>query len=164
MIKHINIVLGGFFMANEVEPKLIDPLFQALQKERFVTIATIDYETGGPNVSAISWIYAPSEERIYFAVDNRSRIVQNIKHNPLVVVNVIANESTYSINGKANIKVERIEGIPLKLALVEIAITEVRDVMFYGSKISVEPKYEKTYDAQAAAKLDHQVMTALRNA
>ncbi|WP_027408272.1 pyridoxamine 5'-phosphate oxidase family protein [Anoxybacteroides tepidamans] len=151
-------------MANAVEQKLIEPLFQALQKERFVTLATIDHETGGPNVSAISWIYAPSEDRLYFAVDNRSRIVQNIQKNPLVVVNIIANESTYSISGKANIKAEKMEGVPLKLALVEIAISEVRDVMFYGSKISVEPKYEKTYDAQAAAKLDNQVMTALKNA
>lgn len=66
-------------MANEVEQKLIEPLFQALQKERFVTVATIDHETGGPNVSAISWVYAPSEDRLYFAVDNRSRIVQNIQ-------------------------------------------------------------------------------------
>ncbi|MBB5323826.1 flavin reductase (DIM6/NTAB) family NADH-FMN oxidoreductase RutF [Anoxybacillus tepidamans] len=151
-------------MANEVEQKLIEPLFQALQKERFVMVATIDHETGGPNVSAISWVYAPSQDRLYFAVDNRSRIVQNIQKNSLVVITLIANESTYSISGNAHVKIEKMEGVPLKLALVEIAITEVRDVMFYGSKISVEPKYEKTYDAQAAAKLDNQVMTALRNA
>ncbi|AEH48731.1 pyridoxamine 5'-phosphate oxidase family protein [Parageobacillus thermoglucosidasius] len=151
-------------MPNRVEPALTEPLFQALQKERFVTIATIDHETGGPNVSAISWIYAPSEEHIYFAVDNRSRIAQNIRNNPSVVVNIIANESVYSISGKAHIKAEKIEGIPLKLALVDVAINEVRDVMFYGSKIIQEPKYEKMYDAQAAAKLDNQVMAALRNA
>jgi flavin reductase (DIM6/NTAB) family NADH-FMN oxidoreductase RutF len=151
-----------FYMANQVEPKLIQPLFEALQKERFVTLATIDFETGGPNVSAISWVYAPDEKRILFAVDNRSRIVKNINNNPLVVMNLIANESTYSIAGKATVKIEKMEGVPLKLALVEILIDEVRDVMFYGSKISVEPKYEKTYDAQAAAKLDKQVMDALK--
>jgi flavin reductase (DIM6/NTAB) family NADH-FMN oxidoreductase RutF len=151
-------------MANQVEPKLIQPLYEALQKERFVTLATIDYETGGPNISAISWVYASDEDRILFAVDNRSRIVKNIKNNPLVVMNLIANESTYSIAGKASVIIEKMEGVPLKLALVEILIDEVRDVMFYGSKISVEPKYEKTYDAQAAAKLDKQVMDALKNA
>jgi flavin reductase (DIM6/NTAB) family NADH-FMN oxidoreductase RutF len=151
-------------MANQVEPKLIHPLYEALQKERFVTLATIDYETGGPNISAISWVYASDEDRILFAVDNRSRIVKNIKNNPLVVMNLIANESTYSIAGKASVIIEKMEGVPLKLALVEILIDEVRDVMFYGSKISVEPKYEKTYDAQAAAKLDKQVMDALKNA
>ena len=65
-------------MANQVEPKLIKPLYDELQKERFVTLATVDYETGGPNVSAISWVLAKDESTIYFAVDNRSRILANL--------------------------------------------------------------------------------------
>ncbi|MFS1518226.1 pyridoxamine 5'-phosphate oxidase family protein [Bacillus sp. SCS-151] len=149
-------------MANQVEPKLIEPLFLALQKERFVTIATVDHENGGPIVSAISWVFAPDEQRIYFAVDNRSRMLENMSQNSLVVMNVIANESTYAITGHASVKENKIEGIPLKLARVEIQISEVRDVMFYGSKIIKEPKYEKTYDEKAAAKLDKQVMDALK--
>lgn len=151
-------------MANKVETSLIEPLFQSLQKERFVTVATIDYETGAPNVSAISWVYAPDEKRIYFAVDNRSRIVENIRNHPAIVITLIANESTYSIIGNAHIKVEKMEEVPLKLALVEINITEVRDVMFYGSKISVEPAYVKTYDEKAAARLDQQVLDAMKKA
>ena len=151
-------------MANQVEAVLTDELFQILQKERFVTIATVDFETKGPNVSAISWVLAPTKDKIYFAVDNRSRIIQNINQNSLVVLNIIGNESTYSISGAANVKVEKMDEVPLKLALVEIQIKEVRDVMFYGSKISVEPQYEKTYDKEAAEKLDNQVMTAMKKA
>lgn len=151
-------------MANQVEPKLIKPLFDGLQKERFVTLATVDHETGGPNVSAISWILAKDEQTIYFAVDNRSRIIENIKSNDKAVINLIANESTYSISGTASVKQDRLEGVPLKLALVEISINEVRDVMFYGSKIVAEPQYDKTYDKDAAARLDNQVMEAMRKA
>lgn len=151
-------------MPNQVEPKLIKPLMEELQKERFVTLATIDFETGSPNVSAISWVLAKDEETIYFAVDNRSRIVQNINHNSNVVINLIANESTYSISGSAGVKQEKLNDVPLKLALVEIKINEVRDVMFYGSKITAEPQYDKTYDKDAAARLDKQVMDAMRNA
>lgn len=151
-------------MPNQVEPKLIKPLFDELQKERFVTIATVDFESGAPNVSAISWILAKDEETIYFAVDNRSRIIQNINQNTNTVINLIANESTYSISGTASIKQEKLNDVPLKLALVEIKISEVRDVMFYGSKITVEPQYDKTYDKDAAARLDKQVMDAMRNA
>ncbi len=151
-------------MANRVEPILIKPLFDELQKERFVTLATVDFETGGPNVSAISWIYARDERTIIFAVDNRSRIIQNIQENNQVVVNIIANESTYSISGEASLVSEKIEGIPLKLALVSIKVQEVRDVMFYGSKIIVEPKYDKTYDLEAAERLDRQVMEAMKKA
>ena len=151
-------------MANQVEPKLIKPLFDELQKERFVTLATVDYETGGPNVSSISWVLAKDEQTLYFAVDNRSRIIQNIKSNDKAVINVIANESTYSISGTSSVKQEKLEEVPLKLALVEIKISEVRDVMFYGSKIVVEPQYDKTYDKDAAARLDKQVMDAMRKA
>ncbi len=151
-------------MANLVEPVLTDELFQLLQKERFVTLATVDFETKGPNVSAISWIYAPSKTTVCFAVDNRSRIIANIQGNPKIAINVIGNESTYSICGEAYISEEKLEGVPLKLALIKVHIHEVRDVMFYGSKISVEPNYEKTYDKEAADKLDNQVMTAIRKA
>ncbi|WP_423409914.1 pyridoxamine 5'-phosphate oxidase family protein [Heyndrickxia sp. MSNUG] len=151
-------------MANQVEPKLIKALFDELQKERFVTLATVDHETGGPNVSAISWVLAKDEQTIYFAVDNRSRIIENIKSNDKAVINLIANESTYSISGEASVKQEKLEDVPLKLALVEINIREVRDVMFYGSKIVAEPQYDKTYDKDAAARLDKQVMDAMRKA
>ncbi|TWE08972.1 pyridoxamine 5'-phosphate oxidase [Neobacillus bataviensis] len=151
-------------MANQVEPKLIKPLFDELQKERFVTLATVDYETGGPNVSAISWVLAKNEGIIYFAVDNRSRILENINNNKNVVINLIANESTYSIQGEASVKEERLPEVPLKLALVEVTINEVRDVMFYGSKIVTEVQYDKTYDKKAAERLDNQVMDAMRKA
>lgn len=151
-------------MANQVEQKLTKPLFDELQKERFVTIATVDFETGGPNVSAISWVFAKDESTIYFAVDNRSRIVQNINKNEFVVINLIANESTYSIQGKAAVKQEKLNDVPLKLALIQINISEVRDVMFYGSKIVTEPQYDKTYDKEAAARLDKQVMDAMKKA
>ncbi len=151
-------------MANQVEPTLTTSLFENLQKERFVTIATIDHETAGPSLSAISWVFAPNQESVRFAVDNRSRIVQNILKNPLIVLNLIANESTFAIYGEASIKIEKLEEVPLKLSLIEISVKEVRDVMFYGSRISVPPKYEKTYDAEAAAKLDRQVMNAIKKA
>ncbi|GIN61379.1 hypothetical protein J27TS8_13720 [Robertmurraya siralis] len=151
-------------MANQVEPILITPLLDELKKERFVTIATVDYETGGPNVNAISWIFAKDEKTIFFAVDNRSRIVQNIQENNQVVLNVIVNESTYSISGEATLEAELMENVPLKLALVKINVLEVRDVMFYGSKIIVEPQYDKTYDQEAAMRLDRQVMDEMKRA
>lgn len=151
-------------MVNQVEPKLLQPLVDFLQTERIVLLSTIDYETGAPNVSAISWVYAKNAQTILFSVDNRSRIVKNIKHNPKIVISLMANESIYSISGDAQIIQERMENIPLKLALIKLDIHEVRDVMFYGSKITVLPRYDKTYDLNAAKKLDNQVMEAMKKA
>lgn len=149
-------------MANKIETDLIDPIYDSLQKEHFVTVATIDHETGSPNVNAISWIYAPDRKRIFFSIDLRSKIVENIYKHPAIVINIIVNESIYSISGNAHIKEEKIEDVPLRLTLIELIILEVRDVMFYGSKIASEPYYEKTYDEKAAAKLDTQVLTAMK--
>ena len=80
------------------------------------------------------------------------------------MVNLIANESTYSIGGKAPYHQEKLSGVPLKLTLLQLVINEVRDVMFYGSKISTEPAYEKTYDKTAADRLDRQVIEAMKKA
>jgi uncharacterized pyridoxamine 5'-phosphate oxidase family protein len=151
-------------MANQVEQQLTEELMPFLRKERYATIATVDFETNGPNVNAISWVYAPDHKTVYFAVDNRSRIVQNINHNPHVVLTTIANGTTYSISGMAHIKAEKLEGTPLKLGLIAIDVEAVRDVMFYGSKISADISYEKTYDQNAAEKLDRQVMDAMKKA
>jgi len=151
-------------MANQVEEQLTDELVTLLQRERYATIATVDFEADGPNVNAISWVYAHDHKTIYFAVDNRSRIVRNIMNNGKVVLTTIANGTTYSISGDAYVKAEKLEGTPLKLALIEIKIDAVRDVMFYGSKISADVFYEKTYDQEAAEKLDRQVMDAMKKA
>ncbi|NEU29510.1 hypothetical protein GN156_01740 [bacterium LRH843] len=149
-------------MANQVEQCLTEDLFLLLQQARYATIATVDYENNIPNVNAISWVFAPDVNVIRIAVHNRSRILKNIKSNYGVVLTLIADGSTYSITGTAETIVERIDDVPLKLAMVEMNVTEVRDIMFYGGKLRYEPLYENTYDIEAAAKLDRQVMNALK--
>ncbi|SDY77745.1 Pyridoxamine 5'-phosphate oxidase [Evansella caseinilytica] len=149
-------------MANQVEDRLTEELLPLLKQEHFVTLSTIDYEHGGPNVNAISWLYAVDEKAIRFSVDNRSRIIENIKKQSRAALTLIGAGSTYSISGRALILEEQMKDVPLKLALVELTVEEVRDVMFYGSRITAEPKYEKTYDREAAEKLDNQVMTAIK--
>lgn len=149
-------------MAETVSNEITNELLPLLQKERFATLATVDFETGAPNVSAVSWAYATDPSVVRLAVDNRSRIIENVTKNKSVVLNVIGAGSCYSIAGEVDIAVQKLDGVPIKLARLDIHVKEVRDVMFYGSRISVEPEYEKTYDLEAAAKLDKQVMDALK--
>ncbi|MBM7692413.1 general stress protein 26 [Peribacillus deserti] len=149
-------------MANRVESQLTEILFQSLQKERFVILSTVDFETGGPNVNALSWVLAKDVQTIYFAVDNRSRIIENINKHKKTVLTLLVDESTFSVSGDAFIKMQKMDDVPLKLALIQMTINEVRDVMFYGSKIVTEPEYDKTYDKKAAERLDHQIMEAMR--
>lgn len=149
-------------MAETVATSLSEDLFQLLQQERFVTLGTIDHETRGPSLGSVSWVVAITHQAIRIAIDNRSRILANLQKEPKVVLHLIGGGSSYEISGRASTLAQRMEEVPLKLAKVELAIESVRDIMFYGSCISVEPEYEKTYDKHAAAKLDQQVMAALR--
>lgn len=151
-------------MANRIETNLIEPLLKTLQKEKFVLLSTVDHEDNGPTVSAISWVYAKDKNTVLFAVESRSRMIANIEHNPLVTMSVISNETTYSISGECSIFSRQLEDVPLKLVLVSLNVTTVRDVMFYGSKITIEPEYMKTYDHEAAQKLDTAVMNAMKKA
>ncbi|WP_046175166.1 pyridoxamine 5'-phosphate oxidase family protein [Domibacillus indicus] len=149
-------------MANRNESYLLPDLFEALQTERLSFFSTVDAETGAPFMNAISWVYAPTDQILRIAVDSRSKIIDNIHKNPLVSLAVFASGSTFTISGSAKVISSRLDDVPLKASVIELAIKEVRDVMFYGSKIAVEPVYEQTYDLQAAEKLDRQIMAALR--
>lgn len=148
-------------MSEAISQSLSEDLFSLLQKERFVTLATIDHESKSPVLHSLSWIYATTPQLIRFAVNNRSRMLANIEHNPQVALHLIGAGSSYAIYGQAAVRTRRMEGVPIKLALVEMAIQSVHDVMFYGSRIRVEPQYEKTYAQTAAEQLDQQVMAAL---
>ncbi|MFK3959444.1 pyridoxamine 5'-phosphate oxidase family protein [Guptibacillus hwajinpoensis] len=149
-------------MPNKVDQTLTNDLLTLLKREQYALLSTIDHETTGPNISAISWLFAVNRETIVFAVDQKSRIVTNIQTNDHVSITLIGNESTYAITGRASLAEERMQDVPLKLTMFKLQIKEVRDVMFYGAKMSVEPVYEKTYDPEAAAKLDRSVMAQLK--
>jgi hypothetical protein len=102
--------------------------------------------------------------RVRFAVDARSRLNANIRANPHVTLTLIGEGSVHAINGHAALVTEKLEEVPFALCCIEVAVDTVRDAMFYGARISVEPEYEKTYDKRAAAKLDGQVFAALKKA
>ncbi|GGG10417.1 pyridoxamine 5'-phosphate oxidase family protein [Paenibacillus abyssi] len=143
---------------------LSEALFNQLQKETFVLLHTTDAEHGSPTSSAISWIYAATPTTLRFAVDGRSRLVANMSANPDVCVTVFSSGTVQAVYGPAKVISDSLEGVPFKLVCLEIEITNIRDAMFYGARLSVTPEYEKTYDKRAAEKLDGQVFEAMKKA
>lgn len=149
-------------MADNVTTELSQELLNFLQGEKLILLHTTDHETGVPNVAAISWALAIEPKLIRVAIDPRSRVVANINKDPRVSLVTIGPESTYSISGTAKAGAENLEGVALKMIKVDVTVDEVRDIMFYGAKLSAEPEYVKTYDAKLAEKYDSEVYTALR--
>ncbi|MDF2669198.1 MAG: hypothetical protein K0R67_1504 [Paenibacillus sp.] len=143
---------------------LTEQLLNHFSEEKLALLSTIDAETGVPSQNAISWVQAVSSGKIRFALDQRSRIVTNVKSNPLATITVFAGGSVHAISGRVSVVVDALEGVPFKLACMDLNIDAVRDVMFYGSRISAQPEYEKTYDKRAADKLDGQVFDAMSKA
>ncbi|WLD94824.1 pyridoxamine 5'-phosphate oxidase family protein [Alkalihalobacillus sp. AL-G] len=141
----------------ELSPELVD----FFKGEKLVNLATVDAESGAPNVNAISWVKSADEKRIRFSVTNNSRIVENIKNNPAVVLNVIGLETVFSIQGKAEILEDTMEGVNLKLSKIEVTVEAVFESMFWGAKITQDPEYVKTYNLEKAKELDNQVYAAL---
>lgn len=148
----------------EIVHELSEPIYSRFQKEKFVLLNTVDAETDGPSSKAISWIYAVNPRLLRFAVDQHSRIIDNIKRNPRAAITLFASGSVYTISGKASIVREVMEEVPINLSCIELNIDMVKDAMFDGARISVEPEYEKTYDKRAAEKLDNQVLAAMKKA
>jgi hypothetical protein len=151
-------------MAKTIMTELPEPLLRKLKKEQYVLFATVDQETGAPQVNAVSWIYAADAKTIRIAVGHRSRMIANVKAQPQVTITLIGPETTHAIMGRAQVTHEPLEGVTIKLVCIEVAVEAVRDVMFYGARITQEPIYDKTYDREAADKLDRQVMSALQQA
>lgn len=143
---------------------LTEQLISLLQQEKLVILGTVDAETGSPNVNAISWVYAVNPNTVRFAVDARSRIVGNLRRTPQASLTLIGGGTVHAIYGRAKLVADALEEVPFKLACFDIEIDAVRDAMFYGARISVEPEYEKTYDKRAAEKLDGQVFAAMKKA
>mgnify|MGYP000870665843 CR=1 FL=1 len=148
----------------EVVTQLSPEMMSHLSSEKLVMLTTIDAESGGPVTNAISWVYAPDERTVRFAVDARSRIAGNVRANPKVNVATFVDGTVRTVCGAAKIVQEKMEGVPFALVCIDIEVEAVRDAMFYGAKITVEPEYEKTYDKRAAEKLDNQVFHAMKKA
>jgi uncharacterized pyridoxamine 5'-phosphate oxidase family protein len=150
-------------MANKqaVPTTLTEQQMALINEETLILLSTVDAETQTPTVNAISWVKAPSEDKIRFSVTNSSRIVANVKANPRVTLCVIGLETVYSIVGTCTILEEKMEGVAMPLAKIEVAISAIYESMFWGAKISQEPKFEKTYDLAKAKALDEQVYAAM---
>ncbi|MFC3745482.1 pyridoxamine 5'-phosphate oxidase family protein [Paenibacillus sp. GCM10012306] len=149
---------------SEAVAQLNESLLSMLQSETFVLLNTVDAETSGPTSTAISWIYAVSPSVLRIAVDHRSRLVNNMKVNPMVTITVFGESTVYAINGRAAVRQDRLDDVPFNICCFDVEIEAVRNALFYGAKLDSAPRYVKVYDQRAAEKLDGQVFAAMQKA
>lgn len=141
---------------------LAEDMISLLQGKSLVTMQLYDSNEKKVISSALSWLYAMDAHTIRFAIDSKSYLLSLIEQDPSITLNVIGLESVYSISGEAQIIVKQMEGLTLKLAFVEIQVQEVRDINFYGCKITNPPQFIKTYKQELIDQLDKEVALAVK--
>lgn len=121
---------------SEAVAQLNETLLSMLQSETFVLLNTVDAETGGPTSTAISWLYAVSPSTVRLAIDHRSRLVNNMKVNPLITITVFGEGTVYAINGSAAVRQDPLEDVPFKMCCFDVEIQAVRNALFTARSLT----------------------------
>jgi hypothetical protein len=151
---------GYEYMGKPVE-ELSQDMVSLIQGSTIVLLNVVHKESEKVYTTALSWVYAVNEKTIRFAIDAKSEYVKILENDPNLVLNFIGLESVYSVVGKAAVKIRQTEGTTLKLAILEVDVQEVRDIIFYGGKIVTEPSFIKTYNDELVKKLDQEVKNVI---
>ncbi|MGE5675866.1 MAG: pyridoxamine 5'-phosphate oxidase family protein [Mycobacterium leprae] len=152
-------------MAREVkqaETVLSDELVAFLQGPRLVLVTTMDAETGWPTNNLITWVLAVDNHTLRLASDAGGRIMANIKADQKILLTCMAYGACHCISGVGRPASDALPEVQPKMACVEVSVRTVRDVTFWGGRITAEPQYDVNYDQALKEKMDNAVFTAMR--
>lgn len=134
-----------------------------LQGPQLVLVTTLDEESKWPTNNLITWVVAKDPSTLRLAADAKGRVITNIRADERVLLTVMTGGACHTIEGTARVVAEQLEGPSLKLGCAEVSVKTIRDVTFYGGRITAEPQYEVTYDPSLKEKLDSIVFEAMRS-
>ena len=146
----------------EAMARMSDELVQHLQGPQPVLVTTLDAETNWPTNNLITWVRAIDGDTLRLVADATGRVIENIRADGRVLLTVMATGACHCIAGDATVTATQIEGPSLKLGMAEVKVRNVRDVMFWGGKLTAGPTYDVTYGQTTKEKLDRQVFDAMR--
>jgi hypothetical protein len=132
-------------------------LTKIFERDHIGFLSTIHKDSGAIQQNVVSWIHPFKANVLRIAVAAKSQIVTNIEENDHINFSFFYEKSIVSSQSKAKIITKKIPEVPFPLALIEFAVNELHDIMFYGAEIAHEPIHLKTYNNEAAKKLDIQV-------
>ncbi len=147
---------------NAVPVELSAELVEYLQGPQLVLVTTVDAETKWPSNNLITWVLAPDQKRVRLVADSKGRILNNIRADDRVLLTVMVGGACYTLEGNAQVVAENLDGISLKLGCAEVALRAVRDVTFWGGRITAPAQYDVSYDKGLKERLDSSVFAAMR--
>lgn len=148
--------------AKETPTQLSTELVEFLQGPQMVLVTTLDAESKWPTNNLITWVLAAGPTTLRLAADAKGRLINNIRADERLLLTVMAAGACHTIEATGRIVADELEGVSLKLACAEVTVKAVRDVTFWGGKITTLPAYEVTYDKALKEKLDGGVFAAMK--
>jgi hypothetical protein len=120
---------------SRVTDHLPDKLFDYLRAGAPILLLTIG-EDGFPNV-AFTWAIAPDAHRVRFGADHGSVTLANLQREGRAALQIIGPTNLlFLVKGSARLIKERIAAAPFRIALMESALTEVKDQSFPGVNVA----------------------------
>ncbi|KGI85022.1 MULTISPECIES: hypothetical protein [unclassified Exiguobacterium] len=125
-------------------------------------LITFDEPKRWPITHAISWVQAPNEVTIRFALTKNSHLITLLGNERTASLIFIEGGLAYSVALSHVAEFEPSVKPGLHLRFFEGHVEEVRNVSFYGATYG-QPDIVKTYDVEAAEKLDREVKESLNS-
>ncbi|RHB50650.1 hypothetical protein [Exiguobacterium sp. AM39-5BH] len=125
-------------------------------------LVTFDEPKRWPITHAISWVQAPNERTIRLALTKHSHVITLLSQEKTASLIFLEGGLAYSIALSHVHEFEPSVKPALHLRFFEGEIEEVRNISFYGASYG-QPDIVKTYDVEAAEKLDREVKESLNS-
>jgi len=147
---------------NAAPAEMSAELVEYLQGPQLVLVTTIDANTKWPSNNLITWVYAVDQRTVRLAADAKGRILNNLRADDRVLLTFMVGEACFTVEGHGRQVAENLDGVSLKLGCAEVSLRAVRDVTFWGGRITSPAQYDVSYDQAVKEKLDSSVFAAMR--
>jgi Pyridoxamine 5'-phosphate oxidase len=108
-----------------------------LQGGHSVVVTTVD-EQGRPWTGVMSWARARDARTILLIMARASESLHNIRVNGQMMLQILGDNFTYGVRGRARIVQESIEGAPVPASVVEMTVDYVKDDLTPGREFRAQ--------------------------
>lgn len=149
-------------MASKATFELTESQQRELNEMPLTFLVAFDEAKRWPVTHAISWVQAIDSTTIRFALVRNSHLVTILSAEKTAGLIMIEDGQAYHLLLSAVHEFEPSVSPSLQLRFYEGRVEEVRNISFYGVSFT-QPEMTKTYDPEAAEKLDREVKESLNS-
>lgn len=140
--------------------QLTEEMVQRLNRSPLISVITVDPDSLHSQINAVSWVRAHfTDQRIRLAVGLQSECLANIEKGSPVTLGWIDSEAFYMLRGTTTLS--DVKSGAIKYRIIDLAVQDISDVMFFGGAITQVPTYRKTYDPELVEKMDREIEASL---